>query len=260
MFTQPYMRGIVALLGVAAIIGLLAYTYYAVTQARYAYSGPTMISVSGEGEAIAMPDIATFSFGVHAEGADAGAAQNQSAESVNAIVSWLGEQGVEERDIKTLYYNLNPRYEYTESICNTRGYCPPGERILRGYEVNQTIQVKVRDTAKAGDLISGAGSRGATDISGLEFTIDDETNLKAEAREKAIQDAQEKADQLAEDLDVRIVRMTGFYEDNGVYPMYYGKGGDMAVAESAMDGAAAPRVPSGENTITSRVTITYQVR
>lgn len=260
MFSQPYMRAIVALLGIAAIIGLFAYTFNTLKQAHYAYTGPTMISVSGEGEAIAMPDIATFSFGVHAEGDDAGAAQNKSAESINAIMGWLTEQGVEERDVKTLYYNLNPRYEYTESICNTRGYCPPGERILRGYEVNQTIQVKVRDTAKAGNLISGVGTRGATDISGLEFTIDNETNLMNEAREKAIADAREKADKLAGDLGVRIVRMTGFYEDNGGYPMYYGKGGDMAVAEGSMGVVNSPSIPGGENTITSRVTITYQVR
>lgn len=258
MFSQPYMRGIVAFVGVAAIIGLLAYTYLAVTQARYMYTGPVNISVSGEGEVFAKPDIATFSFSVYAEGDDATTAQNSSAEAINAITAYLGDQGIEDRDIKTVNYYLSPRYEYLETICNRNGYCPPGERVLRGYEVNQTIQVKVRDTEKAGELISGVGTLGATDISGLQFTIDDETALMSQAREKAIQDAEEKARQLAADLGVRIVRMTGFYENSGPMPYAYGKGGVMM--ETAQDSANAPSVPTGENSIISNVTITYEIR
>jgi hypothetical protein len=254
------MRGIIPLIGVAAIIGLLAYTYLAVTQARYMHTGPVVVSVTGEGEVFAKPDVATFSFSVHAEGDDAATAQDRSAEAINAITVYLGDEGIEERDIKTEYYNLNPRYEYMESICDTRGFCPPGERVLRGYEVSQTISVKVRNTERAGELISGVGTLGATDISGLQFTIDDESMLKAEAREMAIEDAEEKAEQLARDLGVSIVRMTGFWEDQGGYPMPYGMGGDAMERSVAMDTAVAPSVPTGENTIMSRVNISYEVR
>jgi uncharacterized protein len=260
MFSQPYMRGIIALLGIAAIIGLLAYTYNAVTQARYQHTGPVIITVQGEGEVFAKPDIATFSFSVHAEGGDASSAQEKSAEAVNAIVAYVADEGIEEKDIKTLYYNLNPRYEYLQSICNTRGFCPPGERVLRGYEVSQTVMIKVRETDRAGELISGVGTLGATDISGLTFTIDDENALTEEARVLAIQDAEEKAVKLARDLNVRIVRMTGYWEDQGGYPIsYYGMGGaerSMAVDEAAV----SPNIPTGENTVVSRVSISYEVR
>lgn len=260
MFTQPYMRAIVAIVGVAAILALVAYTYFTFKQAKYTYTGPVVISVIGTGEAVAIPDIATFSFTVYAEGADASAAQDKSAESINGILAYLKDQGVEDKDIKNLYYNLNPRYEYMESICNNYGYCPAGERILRGYEVSHSVEVKVRDTSKAGDLISGVGSKGATDVSGLQFTVDDAEATKAEAREKAIADAKEKAEQLAEDLGVRIVRMTSFWE-NQPYPYDYGYGGDMRMESSAAyDTGAVPAIPMGENTTTVQVNISYEVK
>ena len=180
---------------------------------------------------------------------------------MNTILAYLEGEGVEDKDIKTQYYNLNPKYRYEERVCSSNSYWPPGEPVIDGYEVSQTVTVKVRDLDTAGDLISGAGERGATNISSLQFTIDDETVLKAEARKKAIADAKEKASELAEDLGVHITRMVGFYEnEDGQYPMYNaGYGGDMAMNES-FDMKSAPAMPRGENSITSNVTITYEVK
>lgn len=261
MFSLPYMRILVPALAVVGIIALGAYTMFTLKQARYFYSGPVIINVVGEGESMATPDIATFSFSVRAEGDDAAAAQDASAQSVNEILAYLKDGGVEEKDIKTQYYNLNPRYEYPQQVCPAGTYCPPGERVLKGYEVSQNISVKVRDTSVAGALISGVGERGATDVSGLDFTIDDEDNLQAEAREAAIADAREKAMKLADDLDVRIVRMTGFWEEQGPYYDGYGYGGNVRMEAASMDsGKATPSLPSGENTVSARVNVSYEVR
>lgn len=260
MFSLPLMRFIVPLVGAAAVVALGAYTYFAVKQARYMHTGPVVINVRGEGEVFARPDVATFNFSVIAEGEDAVSAQNESAERVNEIMSYLETSGIEETDIKTAYYNLNPRYEYTESVCTNRGYCPPGERVLLGYEVNQTIEVKVRETDRAGEFITGVGERGATNVSGLQFTIDDESTLMSEAREAAIADAQEKAERLASELGVRIVRMAGFYEEQGGYPMYYGRGDDAMMEQAVINKATEPSIPTGENTVMSWVNISYEVR
>lgn len=262
MFQEAYMRKIVATLGIVGIVALGAYTYYTVKQAKYMYSGPTTISITGTGEALATPDIATFSFSVEAKEVDASVAQTKAAETMNALLAYLKEAGVEEKDVKTEYYNLTPRYEYPEVVCMEWGYCPPrnDEPKLIGYQVNQSVSVKVRDTKKAGEIISGIGEKGATNVSGLSFTIDDEDKLKAEAREKAIVDAREKANVLADNLGVRIVRMNGYWEEESGYPMY-GMGGGMAYAEdSAMMKSVAPELPTGENTITVKVNITYEIR
>jgi hypothetical protein len=260
-FAKEYIQVLLTIILIGVIVALAAYAYYTLKQSEGVYTGAAVITVQGEGEVFARPDLGEFSFSVLAEGTDAAQAQTKSAESMNAVLAFLKEAGVEEKDIKTANYYLNPKYRYepATTMC-TATYCPPSNPVIDGYEVSQTVTVKVRDLARSGDLISGVGDKGATNISGLSFTIDDETSIKAEAREKAISDAKTKADKLTKDLGVRIVRMTGFWEDQGgYYPVYdrsYGLGG-ASMAESA---AIAPDMPIGENTIKSTVSITYEVK
>ena len=255
------LKGLFALVLIMIIVALGAYSFLTLREAKYLVRGEATISVSGGGEVFAKPDIATFSFSVRAEGDDAGSAQEKSALAVNEIIEYLKSEEIDEKDIKTQYYNLNPQYDYVRSVCNKEGFCPPGKQVLRGYEVSQTIEVKVRDVDEAGNLISGVGTLGATNVSSLRFTIDDEEELIAEAREKAIEDAKEKAEELADDLGVSLVRVVNFYEEGG------GRGGEypaIARAESlsfdGVDDAVAPDIPIGENTFISRVNIAYEIR
>lgn len=253
-----YVKALIVLVLVGTLTSLAAYTQLTLREAKYGQYGATSISVQGEGEVMARPDIGTFSFSVMAEAEDAAGAQAQSAQSTNSILSYLEEVGIEEKDIKTSNYSLNPNYRYEERVCPANNYCPPGEPVIDGYEVTQTVEVKVRDLDQAGNLISGVGERGATNISGLSFTIDDESALKAEARADAIADAKAKAKVLADELGVRLVRVMSFYEDEGYMP-YYGMGGDAMMAKSEM-ASPAPSLPVGENTTRSVVNITYEVR
>jgi uncharacterized protein YggE len=232
---------------------------------KYVGSGTTatnVITVSGEGEVFAVPDLATFSVTVTEEAKEVKDAQKVATKKMNAIIEYLKDQGVEEKDIKTTSYNVYPKYEWiTESCARGPGYpCGGGKQELAGFEVSQTLDVKVRDTEKAGDILSGVGSRGVQNVSGLSFTIDEEDKLKAEAREKAIDDAEEKANELADQLGVSLVRIVGFSE-NGDQPVYYKREMLMA-ADTEMSSAAAPapQLPTGENKISSNVTITYEIQ
>ena len=216
-----------------------------------------VITVTGEGEIFAVPDIANFSFSVVQESATASEAQSQSAEKINAILAYLDDQGIEEKDIKTSSYNVYPRYDFIQLPC-TEFRCPPGQQELRGFETNQTITVKVRSTDRAGEIISGVGELGATNVSGLNFTIEDEDVLNTQAREMAIDDARQKAKELSKQLGVSLKRVVSFSE-SGFQP-YYARsfGGDTAFFEESV--AVAPQIPTGENRIVSNVTITYEIR
>ena len=140
--------------------------------------------------------------------------------------------------------------------------CPPvtsSPKII-GYEVSQSIQVKVRDTAKAGQVLEGLGSLGVQNISGPNFTVDDEDAVRAAAREEAIKEAREKAKVLAKQLGVSLGKVTSFYENEGGYPMYgYGKGG-AAMESDIRVSAVAPTLPMGENETNVSVTVTYEIR
>ncbi len=257
-FSSTYNRvlGTLALVGLVAALG--AYAYYTLKQAEYLYMGPTTISVVGEGEVLKVPDIGQFTFTVTASAPDATAAQNDAAKRNNDIIAYLKEQGLEDRYIKTEQYSLNPKYRWEERPCVFGQICPLGEQVEDGFEVSQTVSVKVKDLAKAGDLITGVGERGATNLSGLNFTIEDEESLKAQARALAIENAKEQSEELAKQLGVRLVRMTGYYEESGS-PMPYASARPVAMDAMAAKAEVAPVLPTGEQSTISRVSLTFQV-
>ncbi len=217
------------------------------------------ITVSGKGSVFAIPDTGSFSFSVTEEGKTVKDAQDKASTKINSIIDAVKGMGIDEKDIKTVGYYSNPKYEYQGVTCD-RGYCPPGKQILLGYEVSQTISIKVRDTEKAGEVLTKVGSLGAQNISGINFIIDDEEAVQAEARAEAIADAKDKAKVLSKSLGVRLGKIVSFNE-SGNYPIPYAYGmGGMMDKAVALEVSAPPQLPVGENEIVSNVTITYEVR
>lgn len=219
--------------------------------------GKTLV-VSGEGEVSASPDLARINVSVQVEKKTAKEAQAEATKKSDAVIAYLKTAGVADKDIKTTNYSVYPQYDYTQQAC-TQFACPPGRQVLRGYQVDQGIEIKVRDLDSVGKILEGVTTAGATNISGPNFGFDDDNKLQNDAREKAITDAKQKAEVLAKQLGVRIVGIASFSE-NGNSPMYYAKdamGMGGAVAQSA---PSAPTLPTGENKVTSNVTITYEIR
>jgi uncharacterized protein len=217
------------------------------------------ITVTGKGEAVSVPNVATFSFSVTETAKTVGEAQTKATTKTNNALKALKDAGIEDKDIKTIAYNINPHYEYQQAAC-VNGYCP-GKQVLTGYDVSQTIEIKVRDLDKAGEIFASIGALNVQNVNGLTFSIDDIDTVKAEARELAIENAKQKANDLAKQLGVKIVRITSFY-DQSDEPIYYGR--DVAMEGMAMNqaktAAPAPQLPAGEQKITARVNITYEIR
>lgn len=259
--------------GIALIVFLSLLSLNTLLGLRYIGTGvaaTNTIQVSGHGEVLAVPDIATFSFSVVSDKATVAAAQAGATATANAVTDYLTGAGISKDDIQTTDYSVEPQYEYQNAACPnepvTNGaistaavvYCPPGKQVLTGYEVDQTTTVKVRDTSKAGDLLAGVGSKGATEVSGLTFTFDNPDAVQSQARDKAITDAKTKAQALASELGVSLVRVVSFSENTGgisPQPLVY----SMAAAGSSA-APAAPEISTGQNTVTDDVTITYEIR
>ena len=209
------------------------------------------ISVTGFAEISAKPDVAQITLTVISENIDLGIASNQNSERINAIVSFLEENGVESKDIKTSLYNISPRYEYVSDY---------SKRYLASYEVEQSLTVKIRNLDIVGDIIAGATERGSNDISSLQFIIDDDEALKEEVRGQAIANAKEKAEILGKDLGVSLTEIVNFYETSSspVYSDYNYTLGGAGIMESAK--AISSSIQAGENNITSNVTIVYKIK
>jgi uncharacterized protein len=218
------------------------------------------ITVTGKGEVFAIPDMGSFSFSVVEEGKTVKEAQDKATVKINAAIDAVKAMGVDEKDIKTVGYNSNPKYEYQQNYSCTNGYCPPGRQILTGYEVSQTISIKVRKTADAGAILTKVGTLGASNISGLDFVVEDIDSVQADARAKAIADAKAKAEVLAKSLGVKLVKIVSFNE-GGNYPLPYGMGGmeKSVMMDATSAQAVPPQVPVGQNDIISNISITYEV-
>ncbi len=217
------------------------------------------ITVEGTGSAAMVPDTARITFTVMESAAEVAVAQEGATARTDAAIAALDEMDVEERDIKTLSYNVSPTYASQQGCFDGFGRgCPISSPVITGYEVMQTIEVKVRDTAKAGDVLAALGGLGVQNISGPEFVVDDETAVQNEARAEAIEEARAKAKELAGDLNVRLGKIVSFSEGGrgGIMPMYEAKAtAGMDMAQSA----PAPDLPRGQNQFTSNVSVTFRI-
>ena len=162
------------------------------------------VTITGEGRVQATPDIGQVTVSIISEGVDAADVQEENIEQFNAVVKALKDAGVDEKDLQTTSYNVNPRYKWED-----------GERIEVGFEVRQSLLVKIRNLDKAGDIIRAAGQNGVNSVSGLSFTVDDPEVYREEARRKALEQAQKKAEELAEITGIKLGKVISFSENSG---------------------------------------------
>jgi uncharacterized protein len=251
-------------LGIAIVLiaFLFAAGYLCYVSAYSKSVGPSSyrsFSVSGEGKITTIPDIAQFTFSVITEGAkDIAASQKDNTNKTNKAIDFLKAQGVEAKDIKTLSYSLDPRYQ-TYS-CNYKMEvgsqpCPPSEIV--GYTITQTVSVKIRDFTKIGDILSGVITNGANSVSSLSFAIDDQTAVENQAREQAITKARDQAALVAKVGGFRVGKLISI--DESYTPYYaYGKGGSDVAMSSAIP-QAAPTIEAGSQEVTVNVTLRYEI-
>lgn len=206
------------------------------------------ITVLAEGKATVSPDIAKISFSVVSEGVDPGKIADENNKKMTRALDFVKSQGIDEKDIKTTQYNLNPRYVYDEK--NRRSY-------ISGYELTQTVLIKVRELNKSGKILGGLPELGINKIGSISFDVDDSEKYLAEARNRAFEKAKAKADAMAKKNGVRIGRVVNFAENQGypVFPAYESFGRDIKAAALAV-----PSIEPGTQEVVVNVNITYEIR
>lgn len=250
-------KGLIAAFLVILIVFFAAETFNKIKEWKYIGQDiqvKNTITVSDTGEVYAKPDLAITSFSVVTEAKTVAEALSENTTKMNAVINAIKNLGVEEKDLKTINFNISPHYDYTDRSAVYPYY--EGTRVLAGYDVTQTLQVKIRDLTKVGDIIQAAVDNGSNDASDLQFTIDKEEELTKQAREQAINNTKTKAEELASELGVKLVRITSFSENNYA-PYYYGL--EKASSVGMGGGDVAPQIETGENKIQVTVYITYEI-
>ena len=250
----------IAFTGVLAILALflLAETItIAKNFGRSSMPATDTITVQGSGQATLAPDVARISFTVQNTAATVVGAQTATTEQANAALEYVKEQGVAEKDIRTISYNISPQYSYPNP-CLPGSSCPAyGSPKITGYQVSETIQVTMRDLATVGTMLGGLGKLEVQNVNGPDFALDDPTAGYDAARADAIANAKAQAKLLAKQLNVHLGKIVNFSESSGgyLYTIAYGMGGDGVLSK-----AETPNIPAGENTYNASVSVTYEIR
>ena len=209
----------------------------------------TGIWVTGEGKVSVIPDVAILTLGIEVQAETVAEAQAQATEAMVAVMDVLDDYGIAEKDIKTQRFSIQPVKRWDN-----------GQEILLGYRVNNMVTVKIRQVDDTGVIIDAVAEAGGdyTRINSISFTVDDLTAYYEEAREKAIDDAETKAEQLAELAGVDLGKPTYFNESGGFIPVpreYY-----MAVPEAVPAPAPSPPISPGETEIRLTVQVVYSIK
>ena len=236
-------------------LGILAIAAVAMTAVVMANKvrNEDRFTVSASGTVYAKADIANIQVGLRTKTRKTPAeATTESTDKMNDIIAELKNLGIEEKDIKTFNYSLNPVYNYT----NARG------QELVGYEVSQTVAVKIRDLSKVGDVIAKTTEKGANQIGNISFTIDDEYELKNQARELAIEKAKEKARLIAEQAGMKLGEIKNIYEISNDFPevAYNSYSNAKLMIDQEAGGIISPTIQTGQNEIKVEVTVVYEVK
>lgn len=248
----------VAVVGVLAILSLFL---FALTMRTVQDFGRTdtanvaTITVTGTGKASATPNVAHISFSVTETGATTATAQDAATKRTDTALAAIKKLGIAEADIQTSGYSISP--QYATQACPPGALCPQNAKIT-GYQASESIEVKVRDTKKAGEVLQALGSAGVQNVSGPDFMVDDTAGVDAEARGKAIADARAKAEILASQLGVHLGKVVGFSENGGgIYPMYASGMAKNTRMDAVMP---APSLPVGTSESNTSVTVIYEIR
>ncbi|MBP6921646.1 SIMPL domain-containing protein [Candidatus Gracilibacteria bacterium] len=253
------------LLGLAIVVSLLGFLYFgfSITKTYNRSSEPTnfrSFTVQGDGKAVGVPDVASFTFQVITEGdEDLAKLQSENAAKMNAVIDFVAKQGIDKKDISTTQYSINPRYENV--ICDYRAgsVCPPAEIV--GYTVQQMATLKIRDFKLTSSLLTGVVENGANTVSDIQFSLDNPTEVENMARAEAIEKAKAKAKSIAEAGGFSLGRLLEISEGYISPSVSYGRGGGpMMDAVSTKEMAIAPAIEAGSQEVQIQVYLKYEIR
>lgn len=200
------------------------------------------ITVTGEGEVAATPDMARVSLGITAQNAKADAAMNEASQVAETLIARLDELGIEARDRQSSDISLRPLWS---------GGNDGTERVISGFEAGNQLSVRVRDLDRIGEVLGAVLEDGANQLSGLSFGLQDPKPVMEDARRAAVEDAMQKARVLAEAAGLSLGPVLSIAEAGG--------GGQAPAPMMEMARASAVPVAAGETVLSTQVTMVFEL-
>ena len=207
--------------------------------------GPVIIT-TGEGVVKAAPDRVWITIAAESRAKGPKEAQRANAEAMKAVLDKLKGLGLAGDAIRTSGYDLQPQFDYVG-----------GRQTLREYVARNSVEVRVDDVARAGDVLDAAVGSGATSVSGVRFDLKDRSVVERDALRKAVADARARADAAASGAGMKVDRVVRIEEQRVALP----EPRPMMMARQSMTAdAGSPPIVAGEIEVRVMVTMTSSIK
>lgn len=217
-----------------------------IADASAAFERPfPLVTVTGEGKVTAKPDIVQATAGVSSEGKTPPEASEANSTAMASVIAALKAAGIAETDIRTARFSIAPLYAQRER----------GAPRIAGYRVVNHVRATVRDIAALGGVLDKLTAAGATDITAIEFMVENSTELLDNARLAAFAEARRKAELFARAAGTQLGRAVTITEEDAMPPPPR----PYRALSAATSAASATPIEPGEETLRARVTVSFEL-
>lgn len=237
-------------------LAVLSWAYLNYRQAQSILNPQRTITFTQEGRVFAKPDVAKVTFSIITQAKTAEDAQKENDQRMTQLLEFIKKEGVKSEDIKTIGYYLNPQYDY--NWCKTKNTdiisCPP--KIV-SYQLNQTVEIKIRNFDKINTIVGGLSENGANEISQVSFEIDDIEDYKNLARIDALNKIEKRAKLISQKTFVKLGRIISISENTESTPFYRAVLPQTVLKEKVVNEA---NIEPGVNEIKVVLTVLYEIK
>ena len=184
-FYPMFLTVVLAVLAGFVLRPQAAATAVAPSQADEACSNARSVQVSGAAVINVTPDRALIQLGVQSNGTTPESTQSANFQEIQRVTAAVRALGVADKDIATDYYIVYPVYSDYSSL------------VIKGYRIDNTVSITLRDISLVDDAIIAALRAGANEVQDVQFYTSELRKYRDEARALAMKAAGEKAAALA---------------------------------------------------------------
>ena len=202
------------------------------------HAAEKLVTVTGEATIAVAPDTATMRIGVSSQEKTAREASETNAKQMTSVLAAIKSAGIADRDVQTSRLSLQPQYDPNK-----------GTPHLTGFQATNQVTVRIRDIDRLPTVLDRAIAAGANEMSGIEFTVSEQSKLLDQARADAIADARRKAELYATAAGAKLGHVVSIAEEGPAPPPR---------PMQTMRAGAVPIAP-GEQTLRAIITVSYEL-
>ncbi len=246
-YIQSSLPAVIVIVVLFAAIGFMNVLGMTIPIKMINTSKSTELSVVGEATVEVVPTTAIVVAGISVQVPEAEAAEQQIAETNNAIIAAVTALGIPEEQIETQNFSVQPSYSFES-----------GAREISGYQGTARVEITTEEEGQIEEVIAAATNAGANEILDTRYEIGDMSQYQDQARDEAIADAKMEAERLSETLGIRLGRVTNFVESSAPpYQPYFAR--EMAFDSAVSESAVQPEIQPGTDEVTATVTLFFEI-